>query len=54
MDNIISGGPLIYDGIKLVHTSEYLNGTQRVQLDDVITQEECKELRGVANVSSQG
>lgn len=43
------GGPLIYDGIKLVHTSEYLNGTQRVQLDDVITQEECKELRGVAN-----
>ncbi|XP_073531269.1 prolyl 3-hydroxylase 2 isoform X2 [Phyllobates terribilis] len=43
------GGPLIYDGVKLVHTSEYLNGTQRVQLDHVITEEECKELRGVAN-----
>ncbi|XP_066458200.1 prolyl 3-hydroxylase 2 isoform X1 [Eleutherodactylus coqui] len=43
------GGPLVYDGIKLVHTSEYLNGTQRVQLDDVITEKECEELRGVAN-----
>ncbi|XP_069830514.1 prolyl 3-hydroxylase 2 [Dendropsophus ebraccatus] len=43
------GGPLVYDGVTLVHTSDYLNGTQRVQLDDVITEEECKELRGVAN-----
>ncbi|XP_069583209.1 prolyl 3-hydroxylase 2 [Ranitomeya imitator] len=43
------GGSLVYDGVKLVHTSEYLNGTQRVQLDHVITEEECKELRGVAN-----
>ncbi|XP_075717905.1 prolyl 3-hydroxylase 2 isoform X2 [Rhinoderma darwinii] len=43
------GGPLVYDGVKLVHTSEYLNGTQRVQMDEVITEEECKELRGVAN-----
>ncbi|XP_044146055.1 prolyl 3-hydroxylase 2 [Bufo gargarizans] len=43
------GGPLVYDGVKLVHTSEYLNGTQRVQLDNVITPEECEELHRVAN-----
>ncbi|KAM5164074.1 prolyl 3-hydroxylase 2 isoform 2-T2 [Mantella aurantiaca] len=43
------GGPLMYDEVKLVHNSEYLNGTQRVQLDNVISQEECQELQGVAN-----
>ncbi|XP_056421407.1 prolyl 3-hydroxylase 2 isoform X1 [Hyla sarda] len=48
------GGPLVYDRVKLVHTSEYLNGTQRVQLDDVITEEECKELHGVANTITLG
>ncbi|XP_075058400.1 prolyl 3-hydroxylase 2 [Mixophyes fleayi] len=43
------GGSLLYDNVKLVHNSEYLNGTQRVQLDNVITEEECQELQGVAN-----
>lgn len=48
---LISGGPLLYDEVKLVHNSEYLNGTQRVQLDNVISEEECQELQGVASVS---
>ncbi|XP_018431915.1 PREDICTED: prolyl 3-hydroxylase 2 [Nanorana parkeri] len=43
------GGPLLYEEVKLVHNSEYLNGTQRVQLDNVISQEECQELQGVAS-----
>ncbi|KAG8581539.1 hypothetical protein GDO81_007716 [Engystomops pustulosus] len=43
------GGPLVYNGVRLVHSSDHLNGTQRVQLDDVIAEDECEELRGVAN-----
>ncbi|KAG8445073.1 hypothetical protein GDO86_010004 [Hymenochirus boettgeri] len=43
------GGPLLYDEVKLVHRSDFLNGTQRVQLDNVISEEECRELQGVAN-----
>ncbi|XP_068137308.1 prolyl 3-hydroxylase 2 [Hyperolius riggenbachi] len=43
------GGPLLYEGVQLVHNSEYLNGTQRVQLDNVLSDEECDELQGVAN-----
>ncbi|XP_053566219.1 prolyl 3-hydroxylase 2 isoform X2 [Bombina bombina] len=43
------GGPLLYDEVKLVYNSDYLNGTQRVQLDNVISEEECQELQGVAN-----
>ncbi|KAM4772023.1 prolyl 3-hydroxylase 2 [Rhinophrynus dorsalis] len=43
------GGPLLYDEVKLVHSSDYLNGTQRVQLDNVISEDECQELQGVAN-----
>ncbi|KAM9315830.1 prolyl 3-hydroxylase 2 [Gastrophryne carolinensis] len=43
------GGSLLYDGVKLVCNSQFLNGTQRVQLDDVITEEECRELQTVAN-----
>ncbi|XP_077343673.1 prolyl 3-hydroxylase 2 isoform X1 [Lithobates pipiens] len=44
------GGPLLYDEVKFVHNSEYLNGTQRVQLDNVISEEECQELQGVASM----
>ncbi|KAM4694798.1 prolyl 3-hydroxylase 2 [Discoglossus pictus] len=43
------GGPLLYDNVRLVHNSDYLNGIQRVQLDNVISEEECWELQGVAN-----
>ncbi|CAH2247964.1 prolyl 3-hydroxylase 2 [Pelobates cultripes] len=44
------GGPLLYQGVKLVFNSAHLNGTQRVQLDNVISEEECRELRNVANM----
>uniref|UniRef100_A0A8C5MMM8 Prolyl 3-hydroxylase 2 n=1 Tax=Leptobrachium leishanense TaxID=445787 RepID=A0A8C5MMM8_9ANUR len=44
------GGPLLYEEVELVYNSAHLNGTQRVQLDNVISAEECRELRRVANV----
>uniref|UniRef100_A0A8C6Q7V0 procollagen-proline 3-dioxygenase n=1 Tax=Nothobranchius furzeri TaxID=105023 RepID=A0A8C6Q7V0_NOTFU len=42
-------GPLLYDGVKLVQNSLALNGTQRVLLDHVISEEECSNLRGLAH-----
>uniref|UniRef100_A0A8D0GYU2 Prolyl 3-hydroxylase 2 n=1 Tax=Sphenodon punctatus TaxID=8508 RepID=A0A8D0GYU2_SPHPU len=45
------GGPLLYNDVKFVYNSEQLNGTQRVLLDNVISEEECRELHRVANVS---
>uniref|UniRef100_A0A4W6FGU2 procollagen-proline 3-dioxygenase n=1 Tax=Lates calcarifer TaxID=8187 RepID=A0A4W6FGU2_LATCA len=44
------GGPLLYDGVQLVQNSVALNGTQRVLLDHVISEEECAELRHLAHV----
>ncbi|MEE6501544.1 hypothetical protein FKM82_004237, partial [Ascaphus truei] len=46
---IREGGPVLYNDVKLVYNSEHLNGTQRVQLDNVISQEECTQLQRVAN-----
>uniref|UniRef100_A0A4W6FF22 procollagen-proline 3-dioxygenase n=1 Tax=Lates calcarifer TaxID=8187 RepID=A0A4W6FF22_LATCA len=43
-------GPLLYDGVQLVQNSVALNGTQRVLLDHVISEEECAELRHLAHV----
>ncbi|KAJ6655482.1 hypothetical protein lerEdw1_005060 [Lerista edwardsae] len=43
------GGPVLFSGVTLVSTSEQLNGTQRVLLDHVISEEECRELQWVAN-----
>ncbi|KAM7387872.1 hypothetical protein PAMP_024083 [Pampus punctatissimus] len=42
------GGPLVYDSVQLVQNSVALNGTQRVLLDHVISEEECTELRHLA------
>ncbi|KAM9795852.1 prolyl 3-hydroxylase 2 [Syngnathus typhle] len=42
------GGSLLHDGVKLVHNSAELNGTQRVLLDEVLTEDECAELRQLA------
>ncbi|XP_057702029.1 prolyl 3-hydroxylase 1 isoform X1 [Corythoichthys intestinalis] len=39
------GGSLLYPNVKLTLTSMELNGTQRVLLDGVISEDECKELR---------
>uniref|UniRef100_A0A3Q4HF27 procollagen-proline 3-dioxygenase n=1 Tax=Neolamprologus brichardi TaxID=32507 RepID=A0A3Q4HF27_NEOBR len=43
------GGPLLYEGVQLVQNSAALNGTQRVLLDQVISEEECAELRQLAH-----
>lgn len=42
------GGPLLYENVRLVLNSEALNGSQRVVLDDVITDDECSELKQLA------
>lgn len=43
------GGPLVYDSVRLVQNSAALNGSQRVLLDSVISEEECSELRHLAH-----
>ncbi|XP_042316887.1 prolyl 3-hydroxylase 2 [Sceloporus undulatus] len=43
------GGPLLFEDVKLVYNSEQLNGTQRVLLDNVISEAECRELHRIAN-----
>lgn len=48
-----SGGPLLYSDVKFVYNSQQLNGTQRVLLDNVISEEQCRELHRVAGVSRQ-
>uniref|UniRef100_A0A668ANR8 procollagen-proline 3-dioxygenase n=1 Tax=Myripristis murdjan TaxID=586833 RepID=A0A668ANR8_9TELE len=45
----LEGGPLVYDSVQLVQNSAALNGTQRVLLDDVISEEECSELKHLAH-----
>lgn len=47
------GGPLLYENITFVYNSEQLNGTQRVLLDNVLSQEQCRELHSVANVRTR-
>lgn len=43
------GGPLLFHEVQFVYNSEQLNGTQRVLLDNVISQGECQELQHIAN-----
>ncbi|XP_054839117.1 prolyl 3-hydroxylase 2 isoform X2 [Eublepharis macularius] len=43
------GGPLLYSDVELVYNSEQLNGTQRVLLDNVISEKECRELHQIAH-----
>lgn len=42
----------MYDSVQLVQNSAALNGTQRVLLDDVISEEECSDLKHLAHVRS--
>lgn len=49
---ICVGGPLLYDSVQLVQNSAALNGSQRVLLDHVISEEECADLRHLAHVST--
>ncbi|XP_062868503.1 prolyl 3-hydroxylase 2 [Trichomycterus rosablanca] len=46
------GGSLVYDNVHLVQNSFALNGTQRVLLDDVISENECAELTQLAHATA--
>lgn len=46
------GGPLLYDSVHVAHNSMALNGTQRVVFDDVISDEECSELKHLAHTTT--
>uniref|UniRef100_A0A3Q3WED4 procollagen-proline 3-dioxygenase n=1 Tax=Mola mola TaxID=94237 RepID=A0A3Q3WED4_MOLML len=45
--------PLLHDGIKVTMTAKLLNGSQRVLLDGVITEDECRELQHLSNAAAQ-
>ncbi|XP_077440993.1 prolyl 3-hydroxylase 2 [Vanacampus margaritifer] len=47
------GGPLLRDDVQLVYNSAGLNGTRRVLLDHVITEEQCADLRELARAVTQ-
>ncbi|XP_074046750.1 prolyl 3-hydroxylase 2 isoform X2 [Macrotis lagotis] len=47
--DIREGGPLLYSHVKFVFNSEQLNGTQRMLLDNVLSEEECRELQSLAS-----
>ena len=42
---------VLFDNIKVTMTSKMLNGTERVLLDGVTTEDECRELHRLSNVS---
>ncbi|MBN3301323.1 P3H1 hydroxylase, partial [Amia calva] len=46
------GGNVLYDNIKVTMASKSLNGSQRVVLDDVITDDECRELHRLSNAAA--
>ncbi|KAG7263047.1 hypothetical protein CRUP_036449 [Coryphaenoides rupestris] len=47
------GGPVLYDNIQISMTSRQLNGSQRVLLDGVISDDECRELQRLSNAAAQ-
>lgn len=42
---------MLYEGISLTMNSKVLNGSQRVVMDGVISEDECQELQRLTNVS---
>ncbi|CAM4682774.1 unnamed protein product [Caretta caretta] len=46
------GGPLLYDGLSITMNSRLLNGSQRVVVDGVISEEECLELQKLTNAAA--
>lgn len=46
------GGSVLYDDIKVTMVSKQLNGSQRVLLDGVITDDECRELHRLSNAAA--
>ncbi|CAL8340439.1 unnamed protein product [Lota lota] len=47
------GGPVLYENIQISMTSKELNGSQRVLLDGVISDDECRELHRLSNAAAQ-
>uniref|UniRef100_A0A3B3QYU3 Prolyl 3-hydroxylase 1 n=1 Tax=Paramormyrops kingsleyae TaxID=1676925 RepID=A0A3B3QYU3_9TELE len=47
---VLTGGSVLFDDIVVAMTSRSLNGSQRVVLDGVITDDECWELHRLSNV----
>uniref|UniRef100_A0A1A8QXY9 procollagen-proline 3-dioxygenase n=2 Tax=Nothobranchius rachovii TaxID=451742 RepID=A0A1A8QXY9_9TELE len=43
------GGALLYDNVRVTMTSRQLNGSQRVLLDGVISDDDCRELQRLSN-----
>ncbi|XP_036206847.1 prolyl 3-hydroxylase 1 isoform X2 [Myotis myotis] len=46
------GGPLLYEGIHLTMNSKVLNGSQRVVMDGLISDDECRELQRLTNAAA--
>ncbi|TNN79627.1 Prolyl 3-hydroxylase 1 [Liparis tanakae] len=46
------GGALLHDNIKVTMTANQLNGSQRVLLDGVISEDECRELHSLSNAAA--
>ncbi|CAJ1051909.1 prolyl 3-hydroxylase 1 [Xyrichtys novacula] len=46
------GGSLLHDDIKVTMTSKQLNGSQRVLLDGVLSDDECRELQRLSNTAA--
>ncbi|RXM34670.1 Prolyl 3-hydroxylase 2 [Acipenser ruthenus] len=48
------GGPVPYDEVQMVWGSEALNGSQRVLLDGLLTEQECRDLKSAAQYGYDG
>ncbi|XP_020488394.2 prolyl 3-hydroxylase 1 [Labrus bergylta] len=46
------GGTMVYDDIKVTMTSKLMNGSQRVLLDGVLSDDECRELQRLSNTAA--
>ncbi|XP_069731015.1 prolyl 3-hydroxylase 1 [Phaenicophaeus curvirostris] len=49
---IREGGPLVYKGASVTMNSKALNGSQRVVVDGVLSDEECRELQRLTNAAA--
>ncbi|XP_005798321.1 prolyl 3-hydroxylase 1 [Xiphophorus maculatus] len=46
------GGAVLYDNVRVTMTSKQLNGSQRVLLDEVISDDDCRELQRLSNAAA--
>ncbi|XP_066503478.1 prolyl 3-hydroxylase 2 [Hoplias malabaricus] len=52
LQHLREGGPLIYENVRVEQNSLDLNGSQRVVFDDVISEDECSELKLLAHTTT--